>query len=72
MKTEQRNDWNAPYWSNEKHGNAWDRVKEAFKREMAGLLGRSVSKGSPGRPPRGDPSNAMHPDLFRPSGKNVV
>ncbi len=33
MKTEQRNDWNAPYWSNEKHGNAWDRVKEAFKRD---------------------------------------
>lgn len=25
--------WNAPYWKNETHGNAWDRVKEALRRD---------------------------------------
>ncbi len=25
--------WNAPYWNTETHGNAWDRVKEALKRD---------------------------------------
>ncbi len=31
MATE--NQWNAPYWNTEKHGNAWDRMKEALKRD---------------------------------------
>ncbi len=26
-------DWNAPYWKNEVHGSAWDRVKEALRRD---------------------------------------
>jgi len=28
-----QNLWNAPYWQNEKHGSAWDRVKEALRRD---------------------------------------
>lgn len=26
-------DWNAPYWKNEVHGSAWNRVKEALRRD---------------------------------------
>jgi len=37
---------------------------EAFKRRMADLLGRRVSKGSPGRPPRAGLQEAMEPELF--------
>ncbi len=27
--------WHAPYWNAEKHGNAWDRAKEALKRDWS-------------------------------------
>ena len=37
---------------------------EAFRREMAGLLGRSVTKGTAGRPPRTSLMEATEPDLF--------
>ncbi|MEO8144168.1 MAG: transposase [Betaproteobacteria bacterium] len=37
---------------------------EAFKREMAGLLGRRVSKGSPGRPPQTTQPKATEPGLL--------
>ncbi len=29
----QNTDWNAPYWNQEKHGSAWERVKEALRRD---------------------------------------
>lgn len=38
---------------------------EAFQREMAGLLGRSVSKGTAGKPPRTGSPKAMTPELFQ-------
>lgn len=31
-KTQQ---WHATYWNEQKHGNAWERVKEAMKRDWA-------------------------------------
>ena len=37
---------------------------DAFIREMAGLLGRRVSKGTPGRPPRSELAKTMEPELF--------
>ena len=37
---------------------------EAFKRRMADLLGRRVSKGTPGRPPRAASQVTMEPELF--------
>jgi putative transposase len=37
---------------------------EVFKRRMADLLGRRVSKGVPGRPPRTDALKMMEPELF--------
>jgi putative transposase len=44
---------------------------EAFKREIAGLLGRNVSKGIAGRPPRADLPKAMEPALDWLPGENV-
>lgn len=37
---------------------------DAFKRQMADLLGRPVSKGSPGRRPRADSPKMVEPELF--------
>ncbi len=37
---------------------------DAFKLEMARLLGRSVTKGTAGRPPRATPEAAAEPKLF--------
>jgi putative transposase len=37
---------------------------EVFKRRMADLLGRRVTKGAPGRPSRTDSPTVMEPELF--------
>lgn len=37
---------------------------DAFTRQMSGLLGRRVSKGTAGRPPRTRSPNAPEPELF--------
>jgi len=44
---------------------------EAFKREMAALVGRSVTKGAAGRPPRAGSPKAMTPGLLQLPEENV-
>lgn len=39
--------------------------KESFKREMAGLLGRSVTKGTAGRPQSAGAAQGVQPNLLR-------
>ena len=33
MKNENSTQWHAPYWKEDKHGSAWERVKEAMQRD---------------------------------------